>query len=83
MFVLLRLLFLSLQQEDQPQSVEEESSEEPEDNAQTEPLCQDRKTSGHPEARSQGERSDRSGWKENEVQWLVSTLKFSSLICFL
>ena len=41
---------LSLQQEDQPQSTEEESSEEPEDNAQTEPLCQDSKTSRHPQA---------------------------------
>ena len=41
----------SLQQEDQPQSPEEESSEELEDNAQTQPLRQDRKTSCHPEAR--------------------------------
>lgn len=41
---------LSLQQEDQPQSTEEESSEELEDNAQTEPICQDSKTSCHPQA---------------------------------
>lgn len=39
------------QQKDQPQSNEEESSEEPEDYVQAEPVCQDSKTSCHPEAR--------------------------------
>lgn len=43
-------LILSLQQEDQAQSTEEESSEEFEDNAQIEPICQDGKTPCHPQA---------------------------------
>lgn len=47
----INLLLLPLQQEDQTQSAEEESSEEFEDNAQTEPLRQDSKTSCHLEAR--------------------------------
>ena len=55
---------LSLQQEDQPQSTEEESSEEPEDNAQTEPLCQDSKTSCHPQAWPQSKSLNYSWWKQ-------------------
>ena len=40
-----------MQQEDQPQSPEEESSEEPEDHDETDPLRQDGETPCHPPAR--------------------------------
>lgn len=47
---IVKVVALFLQQEDQPQSIEEESSEELEDNAQTQPLCEDGETSRHPQA---------------------------------
>lgn len=52
---------VSLQQEAQPQSTEEESSEKPEDNAQAEPIRQDSETACYPPARPCGKKLNHTG----------------------